>query len=199
MMPYVTEELWQRLPGRGTLGASEPTTIMLAPYPEGDASLDNAKVEEGMKVVMSAVSACRALRQTYNIANKDRPSFYAKCGPECAVVLSAQRGDVETLGKGVLKINEEPPKASAIFVVDDDLSIYMDLAGMVDPAKELKRLAKEKGKIESQIADLEKKMGKPLYEEKVKEEIKQKDRETLASSKAKFENVVTAMKTFEEM
>ena len=139
MMPYVTEELWQRLPGRGTLGASEPKTIMLAPYPAGDASFANAKVEEGMKVVMSAVSACRAMRQTYNIANKDRPNFYAKCGPDRAAVLTAQRSDVETLGKGNLKINEDAPKASAVSVLDDDLTIYMDLAGMVDPAKEVRR------------------------------------------------------------
>jgi len=34
MMPFVTEELWQRLPGRGTLGADETETIMIAPYPE---------------------------------------------------------------------------------------------------------------------------------------------------------------------
>lgn len=30
-MPFVTEELWQRLPGRGTMGESE--SIMMAPYP----------------------------------------------------------------------------------------------------------------------------------------------------------------------
>lgn len=33
IMPFVTEELWQRLPGRGTLGESE--SIMLSPYPQG--------------------------------------------------------------------------------------------------------------------------------------------------------------------
>merc|ERR1712151_1235973 len=33
MMPFVTEELWQRLPGRGSLGGDEPESIMLAPYP----------------------------------------------------------------------------------------------------------------------------------------------------------------------
>ena len=90
-------------------------------------------------------------------------------------------------------------QASAIVVVDDDLTMYMDLAGMVDPAKELKRLTKEAGKIKNSIADLEKKMGKPLYEEKVKEDIKTKDRETLASNKVKLGSVKEAMKIFSEM
>lgn len=31
IMPFVTEELWQRLPGRGTMG--EAASIMLSPYP----------------------------------------------------------------------------------------------------------------------------------------------------------------------
>ena len=112
MMPFVTEELWQRLPGRGTLGASEPKTIMLAPYPEGDADISNAPVEEGMKAVMAAVGACRSMRTTYNIANKDRPTFYAKCSAARAETLAKQKSDIETLGKGNLKLNEEHPKVS---------------------------------------------------------------------------------------
>ncbi len=28
IMPFVTEDLWQRLPGRGTLGPDEPPSIM---------------------------------------------------------------------------------------------------------------------------------------------------------------------------
>ncbi len=28
IMPFVTEDLWQRLPGRGTLGPEEPPSIM---------------------------------------------------------------------------------------------------------------------------------------------------------------------------
>ena len=31
MMPFVTEELWQRLPGRATLGDSEPESIIMVP------------------------------------------------------------------------------------------------------------------------------------------------------------------------
>ena len=35
--PFVTEELWQRLPGRGTL-PGEAASIMVAPYPSADAA-----------------------------------------------------------------------------------------------------------------------------------------------------------------
>ena len=190
MMPFVTEELWQRLPGRGTLGADEPRTIMLAPYPEG---------EENMKIVMGAVTAARSMKTTYNVLPKERPSFFFKATAEVSEVLALQKDDIETLGKGILKIGESPPKASAIVVVDDSLTMYMDLAGMVDYAKELKKLAKEKGKLESTISSLETKMSKPDYEEKVKQEIKSKNTEALEANKAKLDNVVSAIKNFEEM
>ncbi len=32
IMPFVTEDLWQRLPGRGTLGPNEPLSIMKVGY-----------------------------------------------------------------------------------------------------------------------------------------------------------------------
>ncbi|GMH50561.1 hypothetical protein TL16_g00808, partial [Triparma laevis f. inornata] len=200
MMPFVTEELWQRLPGRGTLGASEPRTIMLAPYPEGNEAFANKKIEENMKVVMGAVTACRGMKTTYNVLPKERPSFFFKAaGKDVEDILAAQKDDIETLGKGILKIGEAPPKASAIVVVDDSLTMYMDLAGMVDYAKELKKLAKEKGKLEGTIDGLEKKMAKPDYEEKVKQEIKDKNKEALDASKVKLDNVVSAIKNFEDM
>lgn len=199
MMPFVTEELWQRLPGRGTLGADEPRTIMLAPYPEGDEAFSNKKIEENMKIVMGAVTAARSMKTTYNVLPKERPSFFFKATAEVSEVLALQKDDIETLGKGILKIGESPPKASAIVVVDDSLTMYMDLAGMVDYAKELKKLAKEKGKLESTISSLETKMSKPDYEEKVKQEIKSKNTEALEANKAKLDNVVSAIKNFEEM
>jgi valyl-tRNA synthetase len=39
LMPFVTEDLWQRLPGRGAMG--EPQSIMLNPYPTEVRVLDS--------------------------------------------------------------------------------------------------------------------------------------------------------------
>jgi valyl-tRNA synthetase len=55
MMPYVTEELWQRLPGRGSLGADEKPSIMLDAYPQGDASYVDEAVETAMDSVMECI------------------------------------------------------------------------------------------------------------------------------------------------
>ncbi|KAI1795245.1 tRNA synthetases class I-domain-containing protein [Ganoderma leucocontextum] len=63
-MPFVTEELWQRLPRR----PNDPTpSIMLANYPTSDKAYDFTKAERDFDLVFSAVKSARGLAASYNI------------------------------------------------------------------------------------------------------------------------------------
>ncbi|KAI0808098.1 tRNA synthetases class I-domain-containing protein [Fomes fomentarius] len=63
-MPFVTEELWQRLPRR----PNDPTpSIMLSKYPTFDKSSDFTDAERDFDLVFSAVKSSRALAASYNI------------------------------------------------------------------------------------------------------------------------------------
>ena len=66
LMPFVTEELWQRLPGRGTMGDAE--SIMLAPYPTEIAGWENAQAETSMAAVKEVIHAGRSLRAQYSLS-----------------------------------------------------------------------------------------------------------------------------------
>jgi valyl-tRNA synthetase len=58
-MPYVTEELWQRLPnGSG----KQPTSIMLAAFPTSQPQWQSTAVEQEMEAVLEVVRAVRTLR-----------------------------------------------------------------------------------------------------------------------------------------
>ena len=199
MMPFVTEELWQRMPGRGSLGKEEAETIMLARYPEADPSWIDPKVESDMSNVLATVSAMLKLRDAYNIAIKDKPTFFAKsANEETLKFFASYKDDLGTLGKGVVKVNEDAPKTSAVNVVDENITVYMDLAGMVDFGKELKKLEKAKEKVQREIDMLEKKMAAPQYS-KVNESVRAANDEKLTKSKAKLNDIVKAMKNFEEL
>jgi valyl-tRNA synthetase len=52
-MPFVTEELWQRLPGGGEQRAE---SIMVAPYPEPVPAWEDAGVEAEMAYLQTVVS-----------------------------------------------------------------------------------------------------------------------------------------------
>ena len=92
MMPFVTEELWQRLPGRGTLGSDEPDSIMLATYPQCISEYQNPQCEESMADTLKIVKACRSLRASYHIANKQLTHFYLKISGEGEEAAKAQNG-----------------------------------------------------------------------------------------------------------
>lgn len=65
LMPFVTEELWQRLPGRGTMG--EAASIMISPYPQAVAGWTDEEVERRMGIVKDVIHGGRSLRNQYEV------------------------------------------------------------------------------------------------------------------------------------
>lgn len=53
-MPFVTEELWQRLP-RGQ-GQASPASIMIADYPKPNEAWENPAVEADMAYILTVVN-----------------------------------------------------------------------------------------------------------------------------------------------
>ena len=60
IMPYVTEELWQKLPKHADLESRE--SIMICSYPAADPAWSSAEVESDMDAVNSVVAKTRSLR-----------------------------------------------------------------------------------------------------------------------------------------
>ena len=61
IMPFITEELWQRLPRRGH--ATNNDSIMNAAYPVYNPSLDNLEAEEAFDAIPTVLSAIRSYKQ----------------------------------------------------------------------------------------------------------------------------------------
>jgi valyl-tRNA synthetase len=204
MMPFVTEELWQRLPGRGTLGDTEPHTIMLAEYPQCNEAFKNPEAEESMEVTMKIIRACRSLRQQYNIANKVLTHFFIKIAsgqPEAAAI--AQTDDIKTLGKAsVVDINPDEDsitKSVGIVVVDESTTVLMDIKGLVDYAAEIKKLEKQLTKTTGPMEQLEIKIAAPGYEENVSDEVKATNNERLDALKKKKADIEEAIANFKNL
>jgi len=204
MIPFVTEELWQRLPGRGSLGSDESESIMIAKYPEeNDSGLKrNVEMEESMAAVMKIVKACRSLRQSYNIPNKTLAKFYIKVSPIVEDAVKAQCDDIMTLGKGSsVEINADDsiiPKSVGIDVVDENTTVLMDIQGIVDFNAEIKKLTKNLGKTLPSLQNLETKMNAEGYKNSVKEAQKKRDGEKLDGLKKKVKDIEDAIANFQK-
>jgi valyl-tRNA synthetase len=203
MMPFVTEELWQRLPGRGTLGADETESIIIARYPECMDAYKNDDVERAMETVMKVVKACRSLRASYSIANKTLTHFYVKVSAESLAAVSNQQDDIMTLGKAsALELNvpdDQIPSMVGTLIVDDQLTVLMDVKGLVDFKMEISRLQKNLKSTLPQISQLEAKVSAAEYATKVPDEVRRDDAERLDSLVRKKVELEEAIGNFEKL
>ena len=203
MMPFVTEELWQRLPGRGTLGASEEKTIMLTSYPECELKYINKKAETSMEITKDIIKACRSLRSQYNIANKVLTNFFIKITSEDgSEAVKNQADDIHTLGKAkTVSVNPDEsdiPASVGIVIIDDEKTVLMDLTGLIDFEAEIKKLTKTLGKTLPSLLSLEKKISSPGYQEKASDELKAANDEKLTSLRKKKDDIEAAINNFKK-
>ena len=78
-MPFLTEEIWQRLPGHEAIHAQ---TICLAPFPTPVAEWESDEHEAAMSGVMELVTRIRALRTERKISAKTKTRLHlAGAGP----------------------------------------------------------------------------------------------------------------------
>lgn len=76
LMPFVTEELWQRLPNRENM--TNVPSIMIANYPEEISEYFNPKVESDMELIKGMINSARSLRSDYRVPNHVKADFYFK-------------------------------------------------------------------------------------------------------------------------
>jgi len=151
-MPFVTEEIWQKLPHEGE-------TIMLRPFPAGLQRDEEA--ERLMGYVMEAVSEIRSIRGELNIPpsveleahirarNSDVDSILAGFGP---VIKKLAR-----LGALVTGTATDRPKGSAS-AVTSNMEVYVPIRDVLDINAEIERLKKELKKVNETISFLDRKL-----------------------------------------
>jgi valyl-tRNA synthetase len=199
-MPFVTEELWQRLPGRGTLG--DTASIMMAPYPEGQAAWANAATVEAMEgFVKPAIDATRSLKSGYGLTFKQSPDCYlVASNADVAAKLAPQLADLKTLcvlGDVKVVADADVPSGCAMAIVSKDLKVYLAIAGLVDAKAEVAKLEKQIAKHDKAIATLESEMARPGFAN-AKQEIKDGKVEKMDGFKAQVASARAAIADFEK-
>ncbi|XP_070371445.1 valine--tRNA ligase, mitochondrial isoform X2 [Equus asinus] len=158
LMPFLAEELWQRLPPRP--GAPPAPSISVAPYPSAR-SLEHwhqPQLEQHFSRVQEAVQALRALRATYQLT-KARPRVLLQSSePGEQGLFEAFLEPLGTLGYcgavGLLPPGAAAPSGWAQAPLSDTIQVYMELQGLVDPQTHLPLLAARRHKLQKQLDGL---------------------------------------------
>ena len=200
MMPFITEELWQRVPNRP--GFKYPESVMLTSYPVEKAEWTNAKLDEDMELLNTMVHEARSLRSDYNLTRKDNPTLYlATTDDETLKTLEALSSDFKTLsqaGEVIATKDTEFPHSCAVKHVNTKVTMLVNLKGLVDFAQELKKLQGQLKDVQSRKEKLEGKMNVESYA-KVPAEVKERDAKKLVELKDEVKKYEESIARFEEL
>ncbi|MBG6178655.1 valyl-tRNA synthetase [Labrenzia sp. EL_208] len=194
-MPFLTEELWERL---GDEGASADGLIMLTAWPVECVS-DAAAADE-INWLVKLISEIRSVRAEMNVP----------AGAKVAIVINGAndktKSRLKTHESAILRLAraesvqlaDAAPSGSAQIIVGET-TVCLPLAGVIDLGAEKARLEKEVGKLDGEISKIEKKLSNPKFVEKAPEEVVNGEREKIADSREKRAKVQVALNRLAEI
>eukprot|EP00064_Thunnus_orientalis_P014842 superscaffoldBa00002643_g14889 len=202
MMPFVSEELYQRLPRRRP--QTDPPSLCVTSYPDTEEFCwHSEEVDRDMELVMTVVKTIRSLRADYNLT-KTRADCYLQCIDSATVSLVEKYSlQIQTLSysQAIIPLiaNQPVPEGCAVAIASDRCTINLMLKGLIDVEKEVAKLMTKKGDLEKQMQKLREKMAKNDYKEKVPAKVQEQDAEKLRQSQTELEKVKEATDNFRKM
>ncbi|MBW1787461.1 MAG: valine--tRNA ligase [Deltaproteobacteria bacterium] len=194
-MPFVTEEIWHRLPGsRGS--------IMIAPYPAASDFARDREAVDQMTLLMGVVTGIRNIRGEMDIPPSKKVNVVIDAaGEEEASVLIENRGHIRTLAKTddvSIAVGAPKPEASATAVFGNT-QVHVRLKGLLDFGEERKRLRKGIQKLEKDLNAANGKLANKGFLEKAPEAIVAEVREKAETLSGKLDKLRHNLKLFEDI
>jgi valyl-tRNA synthetase len=194
-MPFVTEEIWQRLPG--TQGS-----IMVADFPEPSEFMADQGAIQEMELVMGLITGVRNIRGEMNIPPSKNINAVAEVpDPSDRDVLGDNTPYIQNLAKvDSVQIESAPskPEASATAVFGRN-QVHVLLEGLIDFEEERKRIRKEMKKVEKEMEGSGKKLSNEAFLEKAPKEIVEGVRERVMEMESKLKKLQQNLEFFESI
>jgi valyl-tRNA synthetase len=172
-MPFITEEIWQKLPGSNGY-------LMQADFPVVTAELVNVPLEEEMSEMIKAVRIIRNMRVSANISPAKKISIKVVQAEDTSSVFADYEPMICYLA-GVEKFAMVSDKPSGHLVaLMGATEICLDLAGVIDVEAERARVKNELAKIEKEMAKISVKLENKNFVTKAPAEVVAKIRDGIA-------------------
>jgi valyl-tRNA synthetase len=186
VMPFLTEELWQKLPGHEEI---HPETICLAPYPERVEGWEDAAIEEQMGLFFELVGWARNVRSELKVEPRTEVELFMKTENED---LHGFLQSMEVLARPLIRLStvsytQPPPGAHRDIVGGVQV-------GLVVPEAELSeenrlRLVKEKESLEDQIARIRDLLANEQFVSKAPDRVVDQNRRRLEEMRVRLERI----------
>jgi valyl-tRNA synthetase len=178
VMPFVTEALWRRVPGRPA-----EASISVAPWPRPDARAQDAAALAEFELVQQVVGAIRGIRAEYGVQpGQTVRAFVSLDARAPSPALERERGTIVRLAKlSELVLAESGERVGGHAVLPDGTSVFVPLGDAIDVGRECTRLGTEAERLTALLASQEKKLGNQQFVSRAPAEVVAREREKLAA------------------
>ena len=170
IMPFITEELWQKVSPLATPGAG--STLLRAPWPKMDATARDDAAEAEMALVQELITAVRTIRGEMNIAP----------GKRLPLLVSGETTHLECLERYLDLIMplarieswhrlEGPPSPGCATAVLTGIRLFIPVVVAVDLVAEASRLEKGLERVRDDLTKVGHKLANPNFLAKAKPEV----------------------------
>ncbi|QSL64153.1 hypothetical protein MERGE_000308 [Pneumocystis wakefieldiae] len=171
-MPFITEELWQRLPRRPN---DITVSIVKSEFPSYNPEFDDNDADMSYSLIFSIIQTSRSLMAEYNIRTNSQ--IYIQVSDHVINILESQKNAILSLIKGIgsiiiLKNSELPPEGCVTTVINADCTVFLLVKGYVDFDIEIGKARKKIEKLELSIFQIKKQIEAEDYNAKVPESVK---------------------------
>lgn len=168
-MPFLTEELWTKLPTSGE-------SIVIAPWPKVEHSFVDDTSEKRFSTLMEIIRGIRNIRAEVNVPQSTKVSTFVK-----GKLSTEEQEYVKFLGNvESIEFVDFRPELSATAYVSLENEVYVSLGTLIDVKSEVARLKKKVEKLRSDMEKFAKKLEDENFlknaPEDIVEETKEKQR-----------------------
>lgn len=220
-MPFLSEELWQRLPRRD--GDTTPS-IVKARYPEYAAEYDDAQSAREYGLLISCSQGLRSLISDYGI-KKDGIGMVLLTEDtfECVhltqlllgylssvdsaeySLLRAEKPQIEALvGRSLASVillahETQPPPGCAVYPISSSTTVYLDVGSHTDIALLIEKTTAKLAKLSDFVARQRKFMTAEGWSDKVSAATKDAEVEKLSAAEAQMMSLKSSIEQFKRL
>lgn len=191
-MPYVTEELWQRLARRP--GDNTPS-IVISEYPEYSEKLNFHKEAQQYLTIIEVVKAARSLISQYEIKKAAR--VFVEGGDQ--QMLKDQTALIASLVKNASVEVGSAPEGCGATSVGSDINVHVLVRGEVDVAAQLQKAKKNLEKSKQYLEQAEKKLTDKSFLERADERAIEGAKERVEKGRKEVETFSSTVESLERL
>ncbi|HET7101269.1 MAG TPA: class I tRNA ligase family protein, partial [Terriglobia bacterium] len=186
-MPFITEELWHRLPNRG-----DEASISLAPFALVSEAAENLDAEWDFENIRSLVVAARNAKAEAGLQNEKVAARAATGNPALLNFFNTHQQTILRLA-GLESLEVISGRLETGTHVTSAFELQLIYEKQVDHDAERSRLTREKEKLESALQRVKKQLESRNFLDRAPEEVVQKTRNHCTELENQFQKVVQSL------